>query len=298
MGFFGSAEGYGRYRDAYAEAMRLSPKPVETRDVATRFGIARVYRHGPDEGVPIVLVHPFFATATSWAANIAGLAEHHPVYTLDALGQPGLSVQTAPIRTPEDNAACLGEVLGELGLGRVHLVGWSYGGWLSLQLALFDPDRIASLTLVDPANTLARFSLGFRTRLLAIPIVAMAPALDPLVDRFTAWMVGNPDSNDPLRREFLPILQLLQTGARTYRPIGAPFPSYPSDDRLRSLRSPVLALIAGHSAVHDPNAALRRVRTLLPEAQTELWPTATHALPTEFPDEVNQRILGFIAQYD
>lgn len=297
VGFFKSADSRDCYRAVYADAMRLSPEPAETLDVVTRFGTMRIYRHGVGDTMPIVLVHPFFATAASWAANISQLAERHPVYVLDAFGQPGLSVQTAPIRTAEENAASLGEALDALGLRRVHLVGWSYGGWLSLQLALLRPELIASLALIDPANTLARFSFGFRARLFAIPFAAMIPALNTLVDRFTAWMVGNPDPGDPLRSQFLPVLELLQTGARTYMPVGAPFPTYPKDSQLQGVKPPVLVLIAGASAVHDPAAAVKRAEKLLSDVETQLWPDATHALPTEYPDEVNLRLLQFTAQH-
>lgn len=297
VGYFASAEDRDRYLACYEESRRLSPAPVEIRDVATRFGTVRVYRHGPEEGSPIVLVHAFLATSASWAANVTALAEHHPVYTLDALGQSGLSVQTVPIRNAADSAAWLAEVLGGLGLRRVHLVGWSYGGWMSFQQALLDPGRVASLTLVDPANTLARFSVRFLARLFALPVAAMVPAFDWMIDRNTEWMIGDPDPQDPALGALRPLVQLLQAGSRAYRIRGVPYPSYPGDAKLRSVRAPVLALLAGRSVVHDSSAAVRRVRALLPDARPELWPTATHALPAEFPDEVNERILGFVAQH-
>jgi hypothetical protein len=40
----------------------------------------------------------------------------------------------------------------------VHLVGHSYGGWTALQTAARDSARLASVTLVEPCNTVARLS--------------------------------------------------------------------------------------------------------------------------------------------
>jgi pimeloyl-ACP methyl ester carboxylesterase len=41
-------------------------------------------------------------------------------------------------------------LLDELSLDRPHLVGWSLGGWIAAELAVFYPKRFASLTLVTP----------------------------------------------------------------------------------------------------------------------------------------------------
>src|SRR5437899_1249625 len=37
-----------------------------------------------------------------------------------------------------------------LELGRFHLVGYSFGGWIAAELAAFYPERLRSLTLIAP----------------------------------------------------------------------------------------------------------------------------------------------------
>jgi pimeloyl-ACP methyl ester carboxylesterase len=44
------------------------------------------------------------------------------------------------------------DLLDELGLGRVHLVGASFGGWIAAELATMASHRLASLTLIDPVG--------------------------------------------------------------------------------------------------------------------------------------------------
>lgn len=45
----------------------------------------------------------------------------------------------------------IGLTLEEAGVGDMHLVGWSNGGRMALDYALANPDRVRTLTLVEPA---------------------------------------------------------------------------------------------------------------------------------------------------
>ena len=44
------------------------------------------------------------------------------------------------------------DFLDALELERVHLVGYSLGGWIAAELAVFYPERLKSLTLITPAG--------------------------------------------------------------------------------------------------------------------------------------------------
>ncbi|MEU7164483.1 alpha/beta fold hydrolase [Streptomyces morookaense] len=101
------------------------------------------------------MLHGANATPAVRASDVAALAEGRTVLAVDRLGEPGRSVQTAPIRTADSAAAWLEELLAGLGLDRVHLAGQSYGGWPALNQAVRRPARLASVTLADPVCALA-----------------------------------------------------------------------------------------------------------------------------------------------
>ena len=99
---FRSEESRRRYLAVYERVRSLSPKPDVVHDLPTQFGVVRAYQHGPDGGIPMVLLHCFWGTSAMWADHLAALVGDFTVYTIDMLGGLG----------PRD----------------VHLVGHSYAG--------------------------------------------------------------------------------------------------------------------------------------------------------------------------
>jgi pimeloyl-ACP methyl ester carboxylesterase len=283
LGHFVSAEAQAAYLRLYDATVTGIPGRRESVDLGTTYGQVRVYRYGVDDGVPVVLLHGRAGTTVMWEQNIPGLAAQHPVYAIDVLGEPGRSVQTVPIRSSEEQAVWLNETLAGLGLEKAHVVGVSGGAWLAFNLALHTPERIASLTLVEPANVFARFDWRF-----LLGGFSLVPGLPGSVSaRYLQWVAGRVPIDQPAGR-------VVMAGLRDYR-MKLPMPSYGTDDALRSIRTPTLALLGGRSVVHDPLKAARRAQTFLPDNQTELWPEAGHGLPTEFPEQFNARLLEFLA---
>ncbi|MFB6894277.1 alpha/beta fold hydrolase [Kitasatospora sp. NPDC056327] len=274
-----------RYRLAYEHALaELWPGPRTALDVPTAFGTTRVHRTAGAQGdrsgaAPIVLLPGSGGNSLMWHRYVDALARHRPVLAVDTVGEPGASVQTAPIADGRDGAAWLDELLAALDVPSAHVVGCSYGGWLALHHHLHRPGRTASLTLVDPAG-LADPGPRFYGWLIAGALAGTAPrALRPGLAR----LVGNSTIlDDGLMR-----LMRASTGFRRALPV----PPVLSDEELRHIRVPALFLLGGRSALHDSRAVADRIGRVLPTAGVEIVPGAGHALPTDEPELVADRIL-------
>ncbi|PVZ14915.1 pimeloyl-ACP methyl ester carboxylesterase [Actinomycetospora cinnamomea] len=276
-----------RHRSALDAAMAVLP-PHASHDVPTVFGIVRVHRFGGHHsdggpGRPVLLLPGRLGTTAMWAPNLPALVARRPVWALDPLGEPGASEQTAPITGDADQAAWLAEVVGALG-GPLHVVGASLGARWGLELAVRHPAGVASLALLEPAHTLSRLRPGF----VATSLLAAVPGLHGLVLRHAGG--GSPPADDPLT----PVLVL---GGTAYRLRLAP-PGYPSDAALRSLGMPVLALLGGRSTVGHAARGARRARALIADVEVEVWPEATHALPSSHAERVDERLAAFHARAD
>lgn len=286
LGRFVSPEARVEYDAIYDRGFAALPEPSEQHDVRTAFGTARVYRFGEAGPAPMVLLPGRAGTTVMWEPNLTAFAARGPVYTVDLIGEPGRSEQTAPIHDAADQAAWLNAVLAALDLHDVDLVGYSFGGWLAANLAVRSPERLGSLTLIDPVQTFAAFplSLLFRTAMASIPGIRKwgRPA-------FLSWISGGTEVpvDDP-------VASVIDEGMRTFK-IVLPTPRVFTDEQLRGVEIPVLALIAGRSVIHDTRRAVDRAENLLPNARVELWPEATHAIAGESPSEVNARVLEFVA---
>jgi len=287
IGHFVSRDAFTRYLNAYRAA---APAFDAQLDVPTSLGTVRVYRHdGPAGPTPVVLLPGRSSGSPMWRTNLASLVGQRTVYSLDLLGDAGLSVQSGPIADAGDQARWLDEVIAGLGPARVHLLGVSMGGWLATNAAIRTPDRIASIVLLDPAMTFGR-----------IPAKAVVASIALVVPRFPAglrrrvmsWLAGGAPVD-----ETLPEAELLDA-ASTGFVLRQPAPRMFGDDALRSLAVPVLAIIAGRSVIHHPQRAAARAQRLLATGEVELWPDASHAVNGEFPDRIANRSQAFFDRVD
>ena len=186
--------GFGHFLRIYRDAMAELPAFADQTDVTTSFGSVRVYRFdGPASGTPVLLLPGRAASTPMWRANLASILQRRTVYSVDLLGEAGLSVQQQPITSAEDQAQWLDEAIAGLGLGRVHVMGASIGGWTAVNCAVRRPGRIASLTLLDAVFTFARIPL----RTLLFSAAMASPVVPQRIRRmFLSWVSGGAAVDD------------------------------------------------------------------------------------------------------
>ncbi len=105
------------------------------------------------EGSPIILVPGGLTGWLSWRPHQERLAGRYravrvqPIHNeLGSAGTPG-----QPGYTYEVEREALRMTLDELGLHRAHFTGWSGGGKAALEFAIEYPERVQTLTLIEPA---------------------------------------------------------------------------------------------------------------------------------------------------
>ena len=116
-------------------------------------------------GVPVVLVGEVLGGHLVWSRHAERLAQRWrvigitPLITaLAAQGRPRPDDWEIPMET-----RALAEALDGAGVGMAHLVGWSLGGSIALGLAMAHPERVATLTLIEPQARWLLRRLGWET---------------------------------------------------------------------------------------------------------------------------------------
>ena len=142
-----------------AEASAAPPEP-ETLEAGGRR--QRYLALGEGEGPPIVLIHGFGGDLNNWQFNQEALAEEQATYALDLPGHGGSSKS---LQTGEGDAQALAraviDFLDAKDIAKAHLVGHSLGGAVALALALDQPSRVASATLICSAGLGPEINMAF-----------------------------------------------------------------------------------------------------------------------------------------
>jgi pimeloyl-ACP methyl ester carboxylesterase len=133
------------------------PSGVTSVRVPTSRLETHMLRSGPDKGIPVVFIHGNVSSGRFFAELMAQLPDAFTAYAPDLRGfgqSEGLAVDaTKGIKDFSKDVRALLDTL-EIGTEQrpVHLVGWSVGGGVLMQMAIDDPTGIASLTLEAPMS--------------------------------------------------------------------------------------------------------------------------------------------------
>jgi pimeloyl-ACP methyl ester carboxylesterase len=230
-------------------------------------GVKMYYEvHG--HGEPLVLLHgAFSAIGSSFGALIPGLSKDRKVigFDLQAHGRTADIDRPLRLETLADDVAV---AIGELGLAKADVLGYSNGGAVALHLTLRHPDLIRKLIVMSVGYQLAGIHPGL---------------MEGLGEMTSEMMHGSPWHDEYLsiapRPEDFPILFAKKTEMdRATRDI--------TDDEIRNITAPVL-LIAGDSDLITPEHAVAFFRLLgggvfgdmppgLPDSQLAIIPGASH----------------------
>lgn len=123
-----------------------TPPGIAHRTITTSGADIHLAQRGV--GAPMLLVHGFPETWRAFREVMTLLAEHHQVMAADLPGFGGSGYagdETDGARV----AALLGEVVEQLDVGPVHLVGQDVSGPLTYRLAATRPELVATYTAIE-----------------------------------------------------------------------------------------------------------------------------------------------------
>jgi pimeloyl-ACP methyl ester carboxylesterase len=280
---FSTTDGRAEFIAAYEVMFDLWTVDHDSMDVKTGYGSTHINACGPGDGCPLVLLHAAGFGSTAWFANVGALSREYRVYAVDVIGDAGKSVANRVMEERSEYAEWLREVFDGLGVDRAHLMGHSYGGWLTLNMALAHPDRLNKLVLLAPAASIRPFSLlaQFGLRLAELNI------------RPPAGSVLKTSASKGAEFEDVFVHQMEMVSKHCVP--STMFPTVYTDEELSQIDLPVLLLIGADERIYRPKKAIARAQRLMPNLTAEIIPDASHLLTMEQPEHVNARVLRFLS---
>jgi pimeloyl-ACP methyl ester carboxylesterase len=283
---FSTAEGREQYLTAYEAMFSLWQTPHDAVEVKTSYGTTHINASGPDDGYPLVLLHAAGLSSTVWFANIAELSAHHRVYAVDVIGDAGKSVADRLMQKRSDYAQWLKEVFDGLNIERGNLLGHSYGGWLTLNMALTYPDRLRKIVLLAPAASFR--PLSFITKLiLYLGEFKIHPPARSMLKAAAA-------KGTVLEETFIHLMEEVTRYCRS----AIMYPTVFTDEELKQIDLPTLLLIGTAEKIYSPGKAIERAQRWMPHLRAKIIPNAGHLLIMDRPDIINARILKFLSEGD
>jgi pimeloyl-ACP methyl ester carboxylesterase len=237
-------------------------------------GGIHTYYEVQGQGDPLVLLHGGFATIETWGAQTPALAERYQVYLPERRGHgrtPDVPGPTGYEIMARDTIA----FMDALGITSAHLVGWSDGASVGLEVALMRPDLVRKLVFMSaPAD----FS-GIRSGMQAMAANLTPDFLPPMLrDAYGALSPDGP--------EHFPIV---------FEKLAAVWKTEPRHDLadLQDISAPTLVILGDDDVVAIDHAGA--VQEAIPDAQLAVVPGTDHGLLFEKPELVNRLILDFLA---
>ena len=248
---------------------------------------------------PVVLLHCSGSSGAQWRMFAARLSPRHRVLAPDLIGYGASPAWSGGEFSLAREAAAIRSLIGRLDRP-VHLVGHSYGGAVALHIARTRPERLRSLTLVEP-SAFHLLRNGDATDLAALrEITAVAAdARDALAigdwndgfGRFVDYWSG-PGSWAGMAAEkrlaFAPQL------AKVALDFHALFNEPAELEDVRDIALPTLLLQGGCTTLPSRRVCAR-LRAALPAATFRIVPGAGHMMPITHREEVNGHVTSHIA---
>jgi len=130
------------------------PEGVQARDVPTARLTTRVLEvAGRDDGEPVLLVHGNVSSSLFFVDLLTALPERFRPVAPDLRGYGG--TEPLPVDASRGVADWADDVLAladALGFETFHLLGWSMGGGVAMQVLIDAPQRVRTLTLQAPVS--------------------------------------------------------------------------------------------------------------------------------------------------
>ncbi len=267
------------------------------RFVGSSLGPTHFEVAGPDTGRVAVLVHGFSVPMYIWDSTFVALAgQGYRVIRYDLVGR-GYSARADARYDVETFDVQLTELLDSLGVrGPVDLLGLSFGGLVTGYFAVEHPERVRTLTWIDPVVRAPTVPVAQRTRVLgryAFEVIAAPGAaegqpgdfLHP--ERFPGWA----DRYRPQQR-FRGFARALHRS----RIEMAHFDFAAMHGQLASQGTPLL-LVWGREDTVVPIAQAEDVRGRIPSVEFVAVDSAGHLPHLERAAEVNAALFAFLARH-
>ena len=256
-------------------------------------------------GLPLVMLHGGGPGASAWSNFGSALPTFAATFRTLLVDQPGFGGSDKPPVVGNyyrHSAEYVVQLLDELGIDRVHLLGNSLGGGTAMRLALSHPDRVGRLVLMGPGGlSLNLFHADPTEGVKRLMEFSAAPSREAL-RAFISTMVVNQDlvTDELVEERFADATAPGAQEAMTSMGMSFWNPETAEDGMLwreaHQLRKHTLLTWGREDRVNPLDGAMVALK-LIPKAQLHVFPNCGHWAQIEAAEEFAEITTAFLARH-
>ena len=229
----------------------------------------------------VVYLNGFASGISNWYPVIKGLKRRYRNVLYDYIGT-GESRSDSSYRFNFDNyCADLDALIHQIGVDGVHLVGYSMGGWIAQEFSLRHPQRVKSLALINSSSRIfgrQHWIIAHFIEVLKCTEISVFSKLMFLSYYSPEYFERHLDHLERIKN--LANVQFEKHARQNWDALLRSCLTFNAEDRLETLRLPVLVLSGEHDIL-CPRMTAQRLVDLIPNAQWTELSVVGHAIPME-----------------
>ncbi|RJX26830.1 MAG: alpha/beta hydrolase [Acholeplasma sp.] len=258
-----------------------------------------IYYHVQGSGNPILLLNGIMMSTKSWEPFMTTLSQNNQLIRIDFFDQGQSDRLNNSVYTQQIQVDVLVELMRELKLHKINVVGISYGGEVAVLFACQYPELVQRLVLFNTTpytspwlleigkswKSIAKTRNGESYYQATIPVIYSPKFFTSKLE----WMKKRESYLIPIfsNPEFLDAMDRLITSAE----------SYDARDILKSIQAQTL-IVSGDEDFLTPLADQKTLHSMIKNAYHVILPGVGHASMYEVPHLFTTLVLGFINTKD
>lgn len=255
---------------ASVPARAAAPLPPNGHVVQT--GNIMTYYEDYGSGPPLIVLHGSLGSTADWVKVAPELAKSYRVILVDSRGR-GRSSDDITALTYHQMMSDTLLLMDALGITKTHLLGWSDGAIIGLDMAIYHPERLASLVSYG-----GQYNVVAGTQFFDDMVRVMT--IEDMKDWADGYRAVSPQ---PERAEL--VLEKI-------RSMLLYLPDY-SKKQLKDISVPVLVLDGENEEIVEPTHA-RELSKQIPGSKLVIMPDTGHFAPYEQPAAFARIVLDFL----
>ncbi|MCY1040893.1 alpha/beta fold hydrolase [Corallococcus sp. bb12-1] len=259
-------------------------------------GTRLYYEDTGGPGDVIVFSHGLLWSTRLFDPQVEALRGRFRCISYDHRGQGQSEVPSDAVIDMETVYADAVALIESLGVGPVHFVGLSMGGFVGLRLAARRPDLVRSLVLLEtstdpePTANVPRYT--------ALNLVARYLGLGPVTGPVMRIMFGTSFLTDPGREAERALwrARLRQNRRDIWRAVNGVIKRKGIPEELPRIRTPTLVIVGEEDRATVP-AKAERIHSLIPGSKLVRLSRGGHSSTVEEPALVNAELAPFLTEH-